>query len=216
MNSLFSILQLRILGPKAALLLSVLLIATIIVPGRALRSENHPPAPPPVERWIDGDSRVYRLPVGMPLMIILHTPIDTAVNQPGDVVEAAITQDIYVGQEVVIGKNTRLIGRIHTLERPLIGQNAIIGFDFTELWVAEGEVLPIKGVVRTGRPDHLYGGELTPGTKYTKVTHRVLGIGHYNKAVLTGPRQMGKHISFKPGDHFIVTLATPLQLVLER
>ncbi len=200
-------------GPSIALALSVLLMVTIIVPGRPPLSEN---APPPVNNWLDGEYRVYDLPVGTPLMVILHNPIHTAINQPGDTVEAAVTQDIYVGQEKIITKSARLKGSITTLEQPLIGQNAVLGFQFNQLTLANGDQHLINGVVRTGRADHRYGGELTPGTEYEKVTHRVMGIGAYNKAVLTGPRQMGHHIEFKPGDHFIVTLANPLQLVLDR
>lgn len=202
--------------PRIAVIASVLLMLCCVVPGRALFSENKSQPPPAVDYWLDGDNRIYNLPVGTPFMVILHTPIHTAVNQPGDSIEAAVTQDVYLGQEKIISSQARLKGVITTVESPLIGRNAILGFMFNQLTLADGQSHEVNGVVRTGREDHLYGGELTPGTEYEKVTHRVTGIGAYNKVVLAGSRQMGRHLELKPGDHLIVTLASPLQLILER
>jgi hypothetical protein len=44
----------------------------------------------------------------------------------------------------------------------------------------------------------------------------VAGIGEYNRIVFGGPRAMGQHIEFLPGEHWTIILDQPLTLVLPR
>ncbi len=162
------------------------------------------------------DFHVYRLPVGTPLSIVLQSPIGSAVNQVGDPVEAAVTQNFYIGSQIMISKNARLKGKVTLLELPIQGRNALMGVAFDELYLQNGERVPIDSYVRTERPDHLWGGQLTPGTEFKRVTHRVLGIGTYNKTVLAGERQMGRHLQFLPGEHLRIILTRPITVVVPK
>ena len=43
-----------------------------------------------------------------------------------------------------------------------------------------------------------------------RATQRVWGIGEYNRIVYGGPRAMGSHVKFLPGEHWTIILDQPL------
>lgn len=155
----------------------------------------------------------YTLPAGTALQILLQTPLDTAVNQPGDPIEGIMTQNLYIGGRLLISKNTHFSGIISRLEQPFQGRDAILAVHFNEIALDNSDKLPMNAHVRTEHPEHLWGGMVTPGTKPMRSTQRVFGIGEYNRIVYGGPRAMGKHISFLPGEHWTIILEQPLTLV---
>jgi hypothetical protein len=158
----------------------------------------------------------YKLRPGTPLFVLLQTPVDTNVNQVGDPIEGSIPQDLYLSNQLIISKNARVKGLISRLDKPIQGRNAIMALRFTEITLANGDKIPIQAYVKTERPDHTWGGELTPGTKPYAVMHRVEGIGEYNKIVMGGPRAMGAQISFPPGERLTIILESPLAIVLPK
>ena len=156
---------------------------------------------------------IYTLPAGTPFHVLLQTPIHTGSSQLYDPIEASVAQDLYLGEALMISQNSRVRGRIVRLEQPIQGQNAILKVDFTDLILPNGETLPIKAYIKTDRPDHSWGGQLTPGTKPRRVTHRVWGIGDYNKTVMGGPRAMGVHLEALPGERYTIILEEPVKIV---
>ncbi len=175
-------------------------------------------SPPPVSVQTtesDGDARYrqYTLPLGTPFHVLLQSRVHTAFNQPMDLLEAAMAQDLYLGAEKMISRDARFIGHIERLAPPMEGRNAILHIRFHELKLANGERIPVRAYIKTERPDHSWGGELTPGTIPKKITHRIAGIGDYNKTVWTGPRAMGQHIEFLPGERWTLILEEPITLV---
>ncbi len=202
-----------------------------VVPKGVAGPENVPPPPvevkaevsPDVDSSLGGGAtsepspfRVYRLPVGTPLSIILQSPIGSAVNQIGDPVEAVVSQDFYIGAHIMLSKNDRLKGVVTALELPIQGRNALMGVTFNTLLLQNGERIPMESYVKTERPDHLWGGQLTPGTEFKRVSHRVLGIGVYNKTVLAGEREMGRHLQFLPGEYLRIILTRPISVVIPK
>ncbi|MBY0450741.1 MAG: hypothetical protein K2X01_08980 [Cyanobacteria bacterium] len=155
---------------------------------------------------------VFKLQPGTALYAVLQTPINTTYNQVNDPVEAIIAQDIFLDTEVILNKNTKLLGHISRLEPPVEGRNAIVCVQFSQINLNNGDELPIKAHIQSERPDQCWGGELTPGTKPRKITHRVTYIGEYNKIVWVGPRQMGRHMLFQPGERWTVILDSPLSV----
>jgi hypothetical protein len=175
------------------------------------------PISPPVEKTEpDPNFYSYTLRPGTALQILLQTPINTAFNQPGDTVEGIMTRDLYLNANRLLSKNTRFIGVISRLEPPIQGMNALLAIRFTALILENGEQLPIDAHVRTEHPGHLWGGQVTPGTKPMLSTQRVAGIGEYNRIVFGGPRAMGQHIEFLPGEHWTIIMDQPLTLVLPK
>jgi hypothetical protein len=193
--------------------LLTLSISTITPPASNALSSATPPAS--IEDQQEGFT-IYRLNPGTPLFVLLQTPVDTAINQPDDPIEAAVAQDLYLGAKRIISRNARLRGIISRLEKPIQGRNAILAFRFNEITLGNGDVLPIQAHVKTERPDYTWGGELTEGTKPMKVTHRVEGIGFYNKIVYGGPRAMGAHLRYLPGERLTIILEQPLAIVLPK
>ena len=130
--------------------------------------------------------------------------------------EGIMTRDLYLNADRLLSKNTRFTGVVSRLEPPIKGMDALLAIRFTEIILDNGEKLPLSAHVRTEHPEHLWGGQVTPGTKPMLSTQRVAGIGEYNRIVFGGPRAMGKHIEFPPGEHWTIILDKPLTLVLPR
>jgi hypothetical protein len=159
-------------------------------------------------------SRYYTLPVQSPLHVMLKSPINTALNHVNDPVEAIVLNDIYLYDQLILSKNTQIKGVISLLEPPIEGRNAVLAVRFTQMTMSDGQVLPMSAYVLTPQSNHVWGGELTPGTQEKVVTFHVLGIGDYNKLVARGKRAMGSDLSFSPGEPFTIILDQPLQLPL--
>jgi len=172
---------------------------------------------PPMERT-EPDSRFiqYTFPPGTAFQVLLQTPLDTKVNQEQDPVEAIMNQNLYLLAELVVPKNTRFTGSVTRLEKPIAGRDGIMYVRFDQILLSNGERLPIKAHVRTERPDHLWGGQVTQGTKPVLSTQRVWWLGEYNRITFAGPRAMGKDISFPPGEHWTLILEDPLVVVKAR
>jgi hypothetical protein len=172
---------------------------------------------PPVQRT-ESDARFisYAFAPGTAFHVLIQTPISTEINQPDDPVEAITNQTLYLYEELIIPKNTRFIGRISQLEPPFEGKDAVLSVVFNQIILQNGEKIPIVAHVRTDRPDHTWGGQLTQGTKPLLSTQRVTGIGAYNKIVWDGPRAMGKHITIPPGEHWTLILDQPLSILKAR
>lgn len=171
-------------------------------------------SPPPVQEDNAAPGMTqYTLPVGTPFFVLLQNPIHTQVNQAGDTIEGELAQNVYLYDKLLLSKNTRFKGVISRVEPPLEGRNAILQVRFTDLILENHQVLPISSYVMTSLPDHTWGGELTPGTKPKKITHKVWGIGEYNQIVMQGPRAMGHHIEILPGERWTVILDKPLVLM---
>lgn len=204
----------RVRGDFLGLLLCLLLANQAVhAPDSNAISSATPPAS--IDNQQDGFT-IYKLNSGTPLFVLLQSPIDTSINQAEDTIDAAVAQDMFLGADLILSKNARLHGTISVLEKPIKGRNAILAIRFNEITLSNGDVLPIKAYVKTERPDHAWGGELTEGTKPMKVTHRVEGIGFYNKVVYGGPRAMGAHLRYLPGERLTIILETPLSIVLPK
>ena len=153
------------------------------------------------------------LPKGQPILVQLETPISTEKNQTNDLLEASLVQDLYMGQEKLFPRMTRFYGKIASIEIPLAGRNPILLLTFHAYQLPGAEApQPMKAVVRTRRPDHLWGGELTAGTQPKLVRHGVWGIGYYNQVIMTGPRRKGQPITLQPGEMLVLLLEEPLTL----
>jgi len=190
-------------------LLTALLTLGLLVTPTAMAYKS----PPPVKEEAPSEGMTqWTLPAGTPFFVLLQSPIHTQVNQVGDPIEGALAQNVYLYDKLMLSKNTRFKGVISRLEPPLEGRNVILQVRFTDIILENRQALPISGYVMTSLPDHTWGGELTPGTKPKKITHRVWGIGEYNQIVMQGPRQMGHHIEILPGERWTVILEKPLVL----
>lgn len=192
-------------------LLSIVVLVQALAP-----AWSEVPVSPPVhqERLSGPEGRMsYTLPAGTALQVLLQTPIDTSVNQSGDPLEAIMTQNLYLYGRLLLSKNARFNGLISRLEPAFQGRDAVLAVRFSEIILDANHKQPIAAHVRTENKEHLWGGNVTPGTKAIRSTQRIMGIGEYNRIVFGGPRAMGANIHFDPGEHWTIILEQPLVLV---
>jgi hypothetical protein len=175
-----------------------------------------PVSPPVQEQLLPGaePQMSYTLPAGTAFQVLLQTPIDTAVNQSGDPLEAIMTQNLYLYGKLLVSRNTRFQGLISRLEPAFQGRDAVLAVRFTEISLDAARKQPIAAHVRTENKEHLWGGNVTAGTKPYRSIQRVWGIGEYNRIVYGGPRAMGTNIHFDSGEHWTIILEQPLVIVM--
>lgn len=172
---------------------------------------------PPVERvLLPGGFVRYSLSPGMVLQMVLQTPISTGVNHTDDPVEGIMAQNVYLGEEKILSRNTRFKGYIVLLEPAIQGRNGRLAVRFNQMVLPSGETVPLDAYVRTNRADHSWGGEVTRGTRPLLSTQRVWGIGEYNRIVYGGPRAMGAQIEMKAGEYWRIILEQPVTVVKTR
>lgn len=188
-------------------------LGLMLFSGLVYAEESASVSPPVLIENVTGfeDQARYTLPAGTALQILLQTPVDTAINQPGDPVEGLMAHNLYLHEHIILPKNIRFNGIISRLEAPFQGRDAVLAIRFTEI-ILDGRKVPIEAHVRTNNPEHTWGGNLTPGTKPMRSIQRVWGIGEYNRIVYGGPRAMGSHVRFSPGEHWTIILEQPLVL----
>jgi hypothetical protein len=202
--------------PQLLVLLLLGLPLLAVLPAMAmrpgdLRTEFVTPSATQALQW-DEARRSVTLAQGQALVVQLETPINTHQNQIGDPIEASLVNDVYLYETKLFPRLTRFYGKIEYLDIPLAGRNPIIRLSFHHYQLPNGVIQPMQGVVRSQRADHLWGGELTPGTQPRIVRHGVWGIGYYNQVMMTGQRQKGSPLFFEPGDMLTVLLEAPLPL----
>ncbi|MGE0201849.1 MAG: hypothetical protein AB7P76_12905 [Candidatus Melainabacteria bacterium] len=181
----------------------------------AMAGYDDKPFPMPSEIRVDeipGYLR-FRMPAGSSMYVLLQNPIDTAVNQPGDPIQAVLMQSLYMGDREVLSRETVLHGVITAVVPPMQGRNASVSLMFQEMELAGGERLPIEAHIKSETGHSMWGGEMTPGTKWRTVRHDVWAIGAYKQTLLGGPRQMGMHKTIRPGELWNVVLDQPLTII---
>jgi hypothetical protein len=167
-------------------------------------------APPAIVTELTEQVDSYTLQPGTYLLCTSESYIRTDMHRVGDPVVGHLVHNVYVNGVMVLGNATRLYGSITRLEEPLEGKDAVLTFSMNKLELPTGELLPIEAYLDTGQADHSWGGGLQEGTVPFVVSHRIMGIGRYNKAILGGPRKPGRHYQSQPGDYWRVVLQTPV------
>jgi len=98
--------------------------------------EASPPTPRPVV--------MLTVPDGTPISLALTAPLSSQSTQPGDAVEAELTEAIEVGGRVALPTGTRLTGRVseaHALKK--VGGQARLAFSL-DTAIVDGREVPIE------------------------------------------------------------------------
>jgi hypothetical protein len=99
----------------------------------------------PVQR-----GRVVYAPAGLMLPINLNTAISTQVAQPGDLIQASLTQNVNLGDSAIPAGST-LIGQITEAKSGgFLGRSGMLGIKFNRLRTPDGMETPITA--------HIVGG----------------------------------------------------------
>lgn len=179
----------------------------------------------------------YYLPRGLKIPVELRTPLDTRTNVVGDEVTAQVTEDVLIGDYVIIPANSFIHGSVTQLEPPGKWQKRpklAIDFDTLSLAGKPGEArryVSINGYISANQvitkservnDDKLFKAQvkkpaLLAGVVAAYTTYATLGtVGVLSKAAILGSGLGGVYLvsSMFVKDDIRVEAGTALQVLL--
>lgn len=85
------------------------------------------------------------VPDGTPIRVRLESSLSAETNQLGDAVEFSVTEDVRVGDAVVVAKGARATGSIVKLSRRgHLGKSAELNFSIERVQAADGNWLDVR------------------------------------------------------------------------
>jgi hypothetical protein len=182
------------------------------------------------------------LPIETHLRLILETPVDAKSSVPGEIFEAHVRDDLYVGQSLLLPRGSLVRGRIFTIQKPrIVSRAAKVSLRLEQIVTPTGEVIPLDAALTFNKGKTNAKGELDPGTNFgSRVTGNVKAatgpnskggtrgaIVAANVATLGAPAvaamiggsavalfKSGDNVDLKPGDEVEVCLTNDLGLQL--
>lgn len=187
-------------------LISLILFIIVTFVNAPVFAENYPFSVKDQELFT-----VY-FPSGTLFRGILQTRISSNENKIGDQIELIMPIDIQFQDHLCFPKDTRIIGKLVRVERPIEGRNALIQFVFEKLLLPEGDFINITGRISNKSNEGIVGGEITERIGQRKVLTQVEGIGNCTKIVKYGPRKIGTETSLQAGSEWTIILDKPIKL----
>jgi hypothetical protein len=182
------------------------------------------------------------IPVDTRLRLTLDTAVDAKTSAPGDIFEAHVKDDLYVGMTLLLPRGSLTRGRIVEVTKPrLLSRAAKIGLKLEQLVTPSGEVIPLDATLEFKKGKTNKKGQLDPGTSFgTRVEGNVKSVAGVrpdgttnsalvaaNVATLGAPLvatalgssaialfQQGDNVSLQPGSDIEVLLTGDLGLQL--
>lgn len=157
-------------------------------------------------------------PKGTYFRVILEKPIDSSVNSVDDDVYTFIPFDLYLGNVLVIPKNSKFVGKISYIEPAHIGRDTIVTVKFYAVLPANNEfsTIPIQASIVDKNSNGSIGGNITDRKKWRKVVHTVEHIGSIVQVFPTGEHVMGKEIYIPAGENWVIKLDEAVQYNLKK
>ncbi len=171
-------------------------------------------APPATIKVLDAKTSQYTLAAGTTFVSSLEAMLNTQVNQPNDPFSLRIIHDVWVNNQKILPKGSRVYGHVEDVMAPMQGRDAILKIKAHALETLEGEEIPIEATLFTSMEDAgLIGGNVTQPMNGRLVRYEIMGIGMINRVMPEGPRAMGKHQRMTPGQLIRIRLDAPLMII---
>jgi len=107
------------------------------------------------------------LPVETRLTLVLESPVDAKVSKPGDLFEAHVKDDLFLGSTLLLPKGSLVRGRVVEVTRArLISKAAKIGLKLEQIDTPTGEVIPLDAALEFRKGQTNARGQLDPGTSF--------------------------------------------------
>lgn len=180
----------------------------LLMPAKCCFAESYPTV------FKEDDFITINFPAGTFLKGILQSRLSTIDNNMGDTVELVVQSDVQYGDYLCFPRDTRVIGKIVKIEKPVVGRNAYIQIVFDKLIFPDYEYLNILGRISTKSNDGIIGGEQTDRVGQRKVPIYTEGIGGCNRIIKYGPRKMGAETIVHPGSEWTIIFDKPLKIVI--
>jgi hypothetical protein len=127
------------------------------------------------------------LPLQTRLKLVLETGVDSKTSRPGDIFEAHVRDDLFIGSNLLLPKGSLVRGRIAEVNRArLISRAAKIGLKLEQIATPTGEVIPLDAAIDFRRGVSNQKGQLDPGTNFgTRVGDSVRTVSGANSTGAT-------------------------------
>lgn len=123
------------------------------------------------------------IPVETRLKLVLETAVDAKASQPGDLFEAHVKDDLYIGMTLLLPRGSFVRGRVAQVVKPrMLSRAAKIGLRLEQIVTPSGEVIPLDASLEFKKGVSNKKGQLDPGTNFgTRVEGNVKSVAGINK-----------------------------------
>lgn len=116
---------------------------------------------------LKADAASTTLPVQTHLKLVLETFVDAKTSQPGDIFEAHVKDDLFLGNTLLLAKGSLIRGRVAEVTKPrLLSRAAKIGLKLEQINTPTGEVIPLDAALEFQKGLTNQKGQLDPGTNF--------------------------------------------------
>jgi hypothetical protein len=205
--------------------------------------------PPPVAgatstgTVLRSDLESATLPVQTRLKLVVEYTVDAKSSTPGDIFEAHVKDDLFLGRSLILPRGSLVRGRVSEITKPrLISRAAKIGLKLEQIVTPTGDVIPLDAALEFQKGITNKSGQLDPGTNFgTRVEKSVRAASGVdergaakgaliaaNVATLGAPViataigssaialfKAGDNVSLQPGQELEVLLTNDLGLQLQ-
>jgi hypothetical protein len=117
--------------------------------------------------FLRADAASTTLPVSTRLKLVVEVPIDARTSEVGELFEAHVKDDLFIGQSLLLPRGSLVRGRVVEITRPrLISRAAKIGLKLDQIVTPTGEVIPLDAALEFQKGVSNRAGELDPGTNF--------------------------------------------------
>jgi hypothetical protein len=127
---------------------------------------------------LQGEAASTTLPVKTRMKLILETRVDAKESQPGDIFEAHVRDDLFVGTNLLLPRGSLIRGRIAAVNKPrIISRAGRIGLKLDQIVTPTGEVIPLDAALEFQKGVANEKGQLDPGTSFgTRVGSEIKAV----------------------------------------
>ncbi len=150
---------------------------------------------------------------GTMLKVVNLRDINTFSNDIGDECEFMNVADMFIGEYLVLARNTHIYGAVEDIREPVQGNNAAIKIKIDKIVTPEGDNTYFVNGYIYSPTDNYIGGEQTAPAYYKTTPHYNQGWGggilHLTPLNIYG---YGKHTQIKAGTEVFVILQQDLKI----
>jgi len=122
------------------------------------------------------------LPVETKLKLVLETPVDAKTSTPGNIFEAHVKDDLFIGSTLLLPRGSLVRGRVFEVTKPrLLSRAAKIGLKLEQIVTPTGEVIPLDAALEFQKGLTNQKGQFDPGTNFgTRVEGNIKSVTGMN------------------------------------
>ena len=107
------------------------------------------------------------LPMATRMKLVVEYPLDARTSQPGDIFEAHVRDDLFIGRSLLLPRGSLVRGRVVEVNKPrLVSRAARIGLRLEQIVTPAGDVIPLDAALEFQKGITNQRGELDPGTTF--------------------------------------------------